>query len=144
MFLISNQPRVEVNGDSIYLYSKKDDLKSYQKVLHDFYKCEIEKELSKIIYDAQYDFKEIIFPTISVRYMVSMFGNYNKKKHHIKLSSILARYDYKYIKFILYHELCHVLVFNHKKEFYDLYEKKYPNAKMERKIFKKIKYNDYI
>lgn len=143
-FFVSNKNDVFVCGDEIYLYSKKNDIKSYKKVLWDFYKREVERELNKIIYDAMDDFKEINFPTISIRYMVSMFGNYNKKKHHIKLSSILAKYDYKYIKFILYHELCHVLFFNHKKEFYDLYEKKYPSARNERKLFRKIKYNDYI
>ena len=143
-FVHSNKNGVIVSTEEIYIYSKKNDIESFKKVLYDFYKSEVERELTKIINDAKYDFPEINFPTISIRYMVSMFGNYNKKKHHIKLSSILAKYDYKYIKFILYHELCHVTVFNHQKEFYDLYEKKYLNAKIERKMFKKIKYHDYI
>ena len=143
-FILSNKSGVTIDGDTIYIYSKKNDIDSFKNVLYKFYKSEVERELTKIIYEAKCDFPEINFPTISVRYMVSMFGNYNRKKHHIKLSSILAKYDYKYIKFILYHELCHVLVFNHKKEFYDLYEKKYFNAKTERKLFKKIKYHDYI
>lgn len=143
-FISSDKNGVRLLGDEIHIFSKKDDCESYKKVLYDFYKREVEKEISNILYEAQCDFSEINFPSISVRYMVSMFGNYNRKKHHIKLSSFLAKYDYKYIKFILYHELCHVLVFNHSKEFYNLYEKKYFNAKNERKLFKKIKYHDYI
>jgi predicted metal-dependent hydrolase len=76
--------------------------------------------------------------------MKSMFGNYHKVKHHVKLSSILAKYDYKYIKFILYHELSHVVEFNHTKKFFAYYEAKYPNAISVRKVFKKIKYNDCL
>ena len=143
-FIPSDKNGVRLLENEIYIFSKKDESDAYKKVLYDFYKKEVETEISKILYEAQCDFAEVNFPSISVRYMVSMFGNYNRKKHHIKLSSILAKYDYKYIKFILYHELCHVSVFNHSKEFYDLYEKKYFNAIIERKLFKKIKYHDYI
>ena len=71
-----------------------------KKILYDFYKREVEKEVEKLISEAKKDFSEISFPTISVRFMKSMFGNYHKVKHHVKLSSILAKYDYKYIKFI--------------------------------------------
>ena len=143
-FFTGSKSKVEVVGDEIHLYSKTPELDSYKKVLYTFYKEEVEKELLKIMSEAYYDFKEINFPTISVRFMKSMFGNYHKLKHHIKLSSILAKYDYKYIKFILYHELCHVTEFNHSNAFFALYEKKYPSAKTVRKIFKKIKYNDYL
>ena len=73
-----------------------------------------------------------------------MFGNYNKRYHRIKLSSLLAKYDYKFIKHVLYHELSHVEVLNHSKEFFSYFESKYPNAKLVRKELKKIKYNDYI
>ena len=45
-----------------------------KKTLHNFYKTEVEKVLTQIIYDAMTDFKEINFPTISVLYMKSMFA----------------------------------------------------------------------
>lgn len=143
-FFVGQRAYVEIVGDEIHLYSKTNEISSYQKVLYDFYKKEVEKELLKLMSEAYYDFSEITFPTISVRYMKSMFGNYHKLNHHIKISSILAKYDYKYIKFILYHELCHVIEFNHSNEFFVLYEKKYHDAKTIRKVFKKIKYNDYL
>ncbi len=143
-FFISNKNRVMIVGDEIHLYSKEDSLEKYKKILYDFYKKEVEKEVVKLIDEAKKDFSEISFPTISVRFMKSMFGNYHKVKHHVKLSSILAKYDYKYIKFILYHELSHVVEFNHTSKFFALYEKKYPNAVGVRKVFKKIKYNDYL
>ena len=115
-----------------------------KKALYNFYKQEVEKEIVRIIRDAMDDFSDINFPSISVRYMKSMFGNYNKQKHHIKLSSLLAKYDYLYIKHVLYHELCHVSVFDHSAKFMKLFEEKYENARLVRKSLKKIKYNDYI
>jgi predicted metal-dependent hydrolase len=143
-FFVGNYNDVEIIGDEIHIVSKKDDFESYKKVLYDFYKKEVEYEINKVMGVALYDFYDIRFPTISVRYMKTMFGNYCKQKHHIKLSSILAKYDYKYIKFILYHELCHVTEFNHSDAFFALYERKYPGAKNIRKIFKRINYNDYL
>ena len=143
-YFVSDKNKVMIIGDEIHLYSKDDSLEKYKKILYDFYKREVEKEVEKLISEAKKDFSEIAFPTISVRFMKSMFGNYHKVKHHVKLSSILAKYDYKYIKFILYHELSHVVEFNHTKKFFAYYEAKYPNAISVRKVFKKIKYNDCL
>lgn len=143
-YFVSDKNKVMIIGDEIYLYSKENSLEKYKKILYDFYKREVEKEVEKLISEAKKDFSEIAFPTISVRFMKSMFGNYHKVKHHVKLSSILAKYDYKYIKFILYHELSHVVEFNHTKKFFAYYEAKYPNAISVRKVFKKIKYNDCL
>jgi predicted metal-dependent hydrolase len=143
-YFVSDKNKVMIIGDEIHLYSKDDSLEKYKKILYEFYKREVEKEVEKLISEAKKDFSEIAFPTISVRFMKSMFGNYHKVKHHVKLSSILAKYDYKYIKFILYHELSHVVEFNHTKKFFAYYEAKYPNAISVRKVFKKIKYNDCL
>lgn len=143
-YFVGDKNKVMIIGDEIHLYSKDNSLEKYKKILYDFYKREVEKEVEKLISEAKKDFSEISFPTISVRFMKSMFGNYHKVKHHVKLSSILAKYDYKYIKFILYHELSHVVEFNHTKKFFAYYEAKYPNAISVRKVFKKIKYNDCL
>jgi predicted metal-dependent hydrolase len=143
-FHIGLKNKVEIIGDEIHIHTKKMEYDLQKKTIHNFYKTEVEKVLTQIIYDAMTDFKEINFPTISVLYMKSMFGNYNRKKHHVKISSMLAKYDYKYIKYILYHELSHALEFNHSKEFFRVFESKYHNVKLVRKELKKIKYNDYI
>ena len=143
-YFVGDKNKVMIIGDEIHLYSKDNSLEKYKKILYDFYKKEVEKEVEKLIGEAKKDFSEISFPTISVRFMKSMFGNYHKVKHHVKLSSILAKYDYVYIKFILYHELSHVVEFNHTKKFFAYYEAKYPNAISVRKVFKKIKYNDCL
>lgn len=143
-FFIGEKTNVMIVDDEIHITTKSYDYELQKKALYSFYKGLVENELKNIIDEATYDFKEINLPSISIRYMKSMFGNYNKKKHHIKLSSMLAKYDFKYIKHVLYHELCHVSVFDHSAKFMKLFEEKYQNAKSIRKSLKKIKYNDYI
>lgn len=144
IFLTGNKNGVVINERNIIIISKQSDIKAYKKVLYDFYKKEVSNELEKIIDEAKCDFKEIVFPSISVRYMKSMFGNYNRHSHHIKLSSLLAKYDYSFIKLVLYHELSHVFEFNHSKKYYEIFERKYPNAKKLNFMLKKIKYHDCI
>ena len=143
-FFISNKSNVLIVGNEIHIFTKEPTLELQKKALYDFYQREVEKELNKLICAAMYDFSEIDFPTLSVRYMKTMFGNYHSKKNHIKISSLLGKYDFKYIKHVLYHELCHVTEFNHSKKFFELFEKKYKDALIVRKTLKKIKYNDYL
>ena len=144
IFNVEKCNKVEICDDNIIITSKKDDLKAYQKVLREFYKEEVLKVLDNIIDEAKNDFKEIIFPEISVSYLKSMFGNYNRKKHHIKISSMLAKYDYNYIKLVLYHELSHVGNMNHSQRFYHHFDDKLPNAKQLQKELKAVKYRDCI
>jgi predicted metal-dependent hydrolase len=144
-FFIGKRKGVAIIENEIWITATKNSLDEYKKVLNDFYKEEIAKILPLIIEESKRDFYEIKkFPEVKLRYMKSMFGNYNRKTNIVKLSTILAKYDYMYIKHVLYHELSHVFEMNHSKKFYAVFDNKYPNAKAVRKQFKKIKYYDYI
>lgn len=135
---------IQIDENMICITAKNTEINSYKKVLDELYKFEINKELCKIIYEAEKSFPEVKMPNIIIRNMKRALGNYNRRKHLITLSTRLGKYDYKYIKFVLYHELSHVLEFNHSQKFYKVFESKYPNAKQITKVLKKIKYNDYI
>lgn len=144
-FYVGKRKGVAIMENEIWITATKNSLDEYRKVLNDFYKEEIAKILPSIIEESKRDFYEIKkFPEIKLRYMKSMFGNYNRKTNIVKLSTILAKYDYMYIKHVLYHELSHVFEMNHSKKFYAVFDNKYSNAKAVRKQFKKIKYYDYI
>ena len=51
----------------------------------------------------------------------------------IKLNSILARFDIKYLRAVLIHEIVHLKVKNHQKAFYDVLLKYEPNYRHIRK-----------
>ena len=144
-FFVGNCNSVTINDDEIWICSKKNDLASYKKILYEFYKRELINEVNSLISDAKKDFYEVKnFPTFEFRYLKSMFGNYTRSKHHIKLSTMLAKYDFKFIKYVLYHELSHVFEMNHSKKFYAVFDMKFPDLKMVKAQFKKIKYYDYL
>ena len=143
LFLIGN-PNVDLDFPYIKIYAKKALAEEYKKILYNFYKDELVKEVNKLILEAKSDFKEVIFPDIKCKYMKSMFGNYYKNKNLINISTMLIKYDYRFIKSVLYHELSHIFEFNHSKRFYDIYEAKYPNAKKIQRELKSIKYHDCL
>ena len=144
LFNLGDKNSISFEGNVIVITSKKNDMKSYEKILKDFYKKEVLNVLNTLINEAKLDFMEVKFPTISVSYLKSVFGSYNRKKHHIKISAMLGKYDYSFIKLVLYHELSHIFEFNHSKKYYEVFESKYPNAKKLNFMLKKIKYHDCI
>ena len=143
-FYQGDHEKVAIIDDMIHICAKKSDRSEYQKVLYKFFKEETLKEIERILPDVKKDFPEVSIPPIKVSYYKSLFGNYNRKTHAIKISSMCARYDKECIKLVLYHEMCHIFEFNHSKNFYALFERKYPDAKRKNFILKKTKYNDYI
>lgn len=143
-FYLGDHEKVAIIDDIIHICAKKSDRSEYQKVLYKFFKEETLKEIERILPEVRKDFPEVSIPPIKVSYYKSLFGNYNRKTHTIKISSMCARYDKECIKLVLYHELCHIFEFNHSKNFYALFERKYPDAKRKNFILKKTKYNDYI
>ena len=58
---------------------------------------------------------------------------YNKKNHSITLNSKLIEFDIEKIDYVIIHELCHIIHFDHSKEFWRLVEKYFPEYKRVRK-----------
>lgn len=143
-FHVADRCDLLFDGDEVHIYAKKNEKEEYRKILYQYYKNIVWNEVLNLIPNAKNDFSEFVFPMIKISNMKTMFGNYYKKKHLIHISILLAKYDLKYIKYVLYHELTHVSIFNHSKEFYDFFESKYPNAKNTSKELKKIVYHDYL
>ena len=70
--------------------------------------------------------------------MKTQFGSCHVTKRVIKLNSILARFDEKYLYAILCHELVHLKVIGHQLNFYKVLEKYVPNYKAIRHELKLI------
>ena len=137
-FLVSDTPCIRFLDNEIWIYAKSTDVEAYKKVLYDYYEYYVKKELERLLPQAYYDFKEIVMPTFSIHYFIGRFGDNDIGKNHVRLSSVLGKYDPKYVKLVLYHELSHSLVPNHSKKFYEVFERKYKNAKEEDLAFKAL------
>ncbi|MCK5731402.1 MAG: DUF45 domain-containing protein [Tenericutes bacterium] len=94
----------------------------------------IEKIYKELLINQMVKIYNEIYPWISKHFsidnltfkgqlMKSRFGSCIPKKRIIKLNTMLSRFDTDYIRVVLIHELIHLEVHNHQKEFY-----KYMNA----------------
>ncbi len=107
------------------------------KALNKWYKDEVIR-----IFDERYvyifnKFKEnITSPILKIRNMKTRWGVYNRKNHTITLNSKLIEFDVSKIDYVIIHELCHIMHFNHSKEFWELVFKYCPNYKQIRKEMK--------
>lgn len=90
------------------------------------------KERLKICYNL---FEEdIVYPKLVIKKMKRKWG-YNKKSEDlIALNLDLIKYDINEIDYVIIHELCHFVHFNHSKEFWNLVSKYKKDYKSCRKV----------
>ena len=74
----------------------------------------------------------IPYPNVKIRKMVRKWCYCNKKERLITLNRELIKYDIDDIDYVIVHELCHFLHFNHSKEFWKEV-KRYKNNYLENK-----------
>ena len=130
-------------GDICFINTKNKDNEYVKKILYKFYLDELTKYIDSIK-DEAFDIFNIHDVNIKYRYMTSRFGVYNKIKKEVTLSTRLMKYDYIYIKSVLYHELSHYYVMNHSAKFYEIYEKSFYNAKKIQHQLKTFRYKDLM
>lgn len=87
---------------------------------------EVEGLLIKYQNNGLIDYSNITFKT---RYTTSRFGSCNPKKRNINFNLHLANYPEKYLEYVFLHEICHLVYFNHSKDFYNLLEQICPEYK---------------
>ena len=146
-YVVGDENQCYVNHNDIILVAKKDDKVLFRRALYTYYKEIVEEEIKRLLPKVREDFAEITLPVINVKdYKSTRLGvcRFIEGKYVISLSAKLAKYDLKYVKVVLYHELSHIFEMNHSAKFYDVFERKYPNAKQAQKALKAIKYRDCI
>ena len=121
--IIYNLSRVSnsyfMNDSEIVIDFRKDcfDLTYIEKI----YKELLMDQMNKI-YSMEYSslsrYLNIDNLVFKVQLMKSRYGSCIPKKRIIKLNSILARFKIDYLRAVLIHELIHLEVHNHQKEFY--------------------------
>ena len=124
------------NIDEIDYEHKKIYLSSYSK-----YDSLIKKEMEKLFLERlkyNYDLFEenIKFPSLRIRKMKTRWGVCNRRDTRVTLNSELFKYGIEEIDYVIIHELSHLVVFNHSKDFWNVVVKYCPNYK---KIRKKLK-----
>ena len=97
---------------------KKESLTIYKSHLEQYY----------------HNFHESIpYPKLKIRKMTSRWGVCNTKTNTITLNLELMHYELDCLDYVIVHELSHLIVPNHSKDFWNIVSKYYPNYKEIRK-----------
>ena len=103
---------------------------------------EFVKEQCSVIFQERLDFcfnrfnGRIPKPTLRIRKMKQKWGHCNKSECIVTLNSDLISYDIDEIDYVIIHELCHLIHFNHSKEFWYEVECYKPDFKKNRKVLR--------
>lgn len=131
--LISNNIKTAfVKENTLYLpVSKRSKQKNRQKTLEDFYRIELQKEIANI-YDKCTGIVGMEPYEVKIRKMKN-WGNCKQNKI-ITLNLNLAKKPKICLEYVFIHELCHLIEFNHSKNFKILMDKNCPNWREIKKI----------
>ena len=131
--LIANNIKTAfVKEDILYLpVSKRSKMKARPKTLEDFYRKELQKEILEI-YDKCTAIVGKKPSEIKIRKMKN-WGNCKQNKV-ITLNLNLAKKPKICTQYVLIHELCHLIEFNHSKKFKMLMDKNCPNWREIKKM----------
>ena len=129
VIVLNTVSKIEFYNDQVFVKNKT--------YLNTFLKNEcvrIFNERVKVCYNL---FEEDIpFPKVMIGKMVRKWGYCNKRDKLIKLNSELIKYSISEIDYVIIHELCHFLEFNHSKNFWAYVKKYKPDYKENMKILK--------
>ena len=127
---------LKIEESTVYIPNEYED-----KKLEKFYK-EQTINLAKKIISEELKLKMIEFDLENIelksQLMKSRFGSCNTRTKAIKLNSLLARFEPKFLRAVLIHEIVHLKVANHQKNFYNELFKFVPDYQFLRKELNKL------
>ena len=121
--------KATIDDDYIYVKSVND--------LDKFLKRESKRifpERLKLCYEKMQ--KCVPWPKLVVRKMVRKWGHCNKIDEIVTLNSELIKYGIDEIDYVIVHELCHFIHFDHSKEFWESVKYYKPNYKENKKVLR--------
>lgn len=90
----------------------------------------------KLVYDKMN--ADIPWPKLVIRKMVRKWGHCNKRDEVVTLNTELIKYDVDNIDYVIVHELCHFIHFDHSKAFWESVEYYKPDYKKNRKELNEV------
>lgn len=128
VILCNSFKKPEIFAEKIYIKDRKDLFKYYKHIA-----LKVFKERLEICYNLV---ENIPYPELKIRKMKNKWGYCNKRDKLIKLNLDLIKYSVDEIDYVIIHELCHFIYFNHSKEFWNCVKKYKTNYKENKKILK--------
>lgn len=123
------QNRVKLKGGCFNVEFEDGNSQQITKnLLAKWYYQHAEKKFHNLVDEAFVKFKEfnIEKPNLEIRRMAKRWGSC-QKNGKIIINPEIIKAPAKCIEYVLIHEICHLVQFNHNKEFYNLLSQKMPN-----------------
>lgn len=115
--IIGNKNKIMVCEKEVILIHKNLDTLSREKLINKFYKIELLKYAKKRVHVICKQ-NNIEIPMVNVRIAISIWGSCNSHLQKINLNLKLAKFSHDVIDSVIYHELAHLKIPNHSREFY--------------------------
>ena len=129
IIIIDNIDEIDIQNKKIYVSNKDKIEKVILKEMFPVFE-------ERLLYNYQLFQEKIPFPKLRIRKMKTRWGVCNRKDIKITLNSELLKYGIEEIDYVIIHELAHLVVFNHSKDFWNVVSKYCSNYKEIRKRLK--------
>ncbi len=131
IIIVPTVDNIDIDFEHYNIYTKN------QIMVDKWYKKEI-KRLFEFYFDKCFKtFDESTKkPMLKIRKMKSRWGVYNRRNHSVTLNSHLIEYDSEKLVYVIFHELSHIIHFDHSSSFWNLVSKYCPDYKRIRKELK--------
>ena len=129
IIIIDNIDEIDIQNKKIYVSNKDKIEKVILKEMFPIFE-------ERLLYNYRLFQEKIPFPKLRIRKMKTRWGVCNRKDIKITLNSELLKYGIEEIDYVIIHELAHLVVFNHSKDFWNVVSKYCSNYKEIRKRLK--------
>ena len=139
---VSCNPEESIHSDGVYLFlniKNDSDFEHKRRMIMKFYQDQCVRVFHEIL-DKQFPLVEkygISRPALRIRSMKTQWGSCVSQKGVITLNRRLIDAPLNCIEYVITHELCHLMVANHSKEFYDMLSVFMPDWKERKRVLDK-------
>ena len=123
--------KVEFINDKVYVPHDLDINEWYKKQAKTLFLEHFEENYEKFT-------RKIPHPTMRIRKMTTRWGVCNTKTHVITLNLELIKRDTKYLDYVIFHEMSHLIHGDHSRAFWNLVEENMPDYKKYRDEMKEF------
>jgi predicted metal-dependent hydrolase len=140
IYVKSNKNLAYISGDNFVIQGALDK-DCITKSLNNFLLVSAKQIYPNIVKECfdNFGYVKIPYPKLKYRIMTTRWGTCNTKNGDITLNPNLIKYPLSCLKYVIYHELSHLVVPNHSKYFYNVLKKVYPDYKNQKLLLKNYK-----
>lgn len=126
IIVVSTIDNIEFHDNYLYIKNRKIFQKWYKEEMINLFKERIDYYYNQIE-------EKIPYPKLKIRKMKTRWGVCNKRDNSVTLNSTLMSENLECLDYVVVHELCHFIHFNHSKSFWNMVEKYCKDYKKIRK-----------